>query len=141
MKEKEHKINCLKCGEELNESTTIKPIDRDPCPKCNSRSRKVSVLLEGKVSFFSTLKIKGKRKGLRKAFIELIRGHDKSRKLNRYVEKERIIDRENDQYYEKITDPETGEVIHECKEPLSDHFGHGSAKKGALKKGGNKKHS
>jgi hypothetical protein len=28
----------------------------------------------------------------------------------------------------KVTDRETGEVIHHSEEPLSDHFGHGSAK-------------
>jgi|TARA_B110001450_G_C17324859_1_gene360958 hypothetical protein len=33
-----------------------------------------------------------------------------------------------DEYKEKVTDRETGEVIHHSEEPLSDHFGHGSAK-------------
>jgi len=42
---------------------------------------------------------------------------------------ERLIDRENDWYAETVTDPETGEIVHECKEPLSEHQGHGAAKK------------
>ena len=41
---------------------------------------------------------------------------------------ERHIDRDNDHYHEKVTDPETGEIIHESDEPLSEHQGHGSAK-------------
>jgi hypothetical protein len=42
--------------------------------------------------------------------------------------KERVIDREEDFYFERITDLETGEVIHHCEEPLSSHQGHGGAK-------------
>ena len=41
---------------------------------------------------------------------------------------ERFLDRLRDLYKEKITNPTTGEVIHECEEPLSKHQGHGSAK-------------
>ncbi len=29
---------------------------------------------------------------------------------------------------EKVTDPETREIIHHNEAPLSDHYGHGSAK-------------
>ncbi len=42
--------------------------------------------------------------------------------------KKRIIDRENNWYEEVVVDEETGEVVHENSEPLSDHKGHGSAK-------------
>jgi hypothetical protein len=31
-------------------------------------------------------------------------------------------------YEEVVIDDETGETIHECREPLSDHTGHGSAR-------------
>jgi hypothetical protein len=39
-----------------------------------------------------------------------------------------VIDRANDYYHEKDVDKDSEEVIHECEEPLSQHFGHGSAK-------------
>ena len=39
----------------------------------------------------------------------------------------RVIDRDKDQYKETVIDPQTGQVIHQNKEPLSEHFGHGSA--------------
>ena len=39
-----------------------------------------------------------------------------------------VIDRENDLYKEVVTDPDTGKIIHQCEEPLSEHVGHGSAK-------------
>jgi hypothetical protein len=40
----------------------------------------------------------------------------------------RIIDREKDLYKEVVKDPDTGEIVHECEEPLSQHIGHGTAK-------------
>lgn len=41
----------------------------------------------------------------------------------------RTIDRANDWYSEKVVDPRTGEVVHQCEEPLSAHRGHGAAKR------------
>lgn len=39
-----------------------------------------------------------------------------------------FLDKYNDKYIDKIIELEIDEVIHEHKEPFSDHFGHGSAK-------------
>ena len=39
------------------------------------------------------------------------------------------IDREHNQYKKIVKDKTTGMIIHECKEPLSKHKGHGSAKR------------
>jgi len=44
------------------------------------------------------------------------------------MNREMIVDREGNRYLEKVTDPETGEVVHSCEEPLSEHQGHGTAK-------------
>jgi len=49
--------------------------------------------------------------------------------LDKVVHRARVIDRDNDSYFEKITDYETGEIIHHCEELLSQHQNHGSAKK------------
>ena len=45
------------------------------------------------------------------------------------VHRERLIDHDNDHYKERVTDYETGEVIHEDESKLSQHIGHGSAKR------------
>jgi hypothetical protein len=37
-------------------------------------------------------------------------------------------------YDEMIRDAESGEIVHECHEPLSDHQNHGDAKRPRLKK-------
>ena len=44
------------------------------------------------------------------------------------MRKYRTIDRDNDLYEEKVTELETDEIIHHCKEPLSTHKNHGTVK-------------
>ena len=46
-----------------------------------------------------------------------------------WVTFERIIDHGRDLYSKRYVDQETGEIIYECEERLSDHTGRGSAKK------------
>ena len=52
-----------------------------------------------------------------------------SHRLGKLVLREQVIDRDNDVYFEKVTEYEDGSVIHHCEERLSEHQGHGSAKK------------
>jgi hypothetical protein len=56
-------------------------------------------------------------------------GADLHRATGRWMERELVIDRENDRYGERVIDPETGEIVYLCEEPLSQHQGHGTAKK------------
>jgi len=66
------------------------------------------------------------KKRVRKEFIV---GADKRISDGEWMDKERVIDRDNDYYKEKVVDPSTGEIIHHCEEKLTDHWGRGSAKK------------
>lgn len=63
-----------------------------------------------------------------KPFVEVVSGDDLHRNSGKLMKLERTIDRENDLYHEIVTNPSTGEIVHECKEPLSEHKGHGTAK-------------
>jgi hypothetical protein len=102
------------------------------CPVCQKpvfRIREISIsdLTEG--GEFFDLKCKnekypGKRKQRRHIQTGIRRGAD-----NQLVEINRVIDTTLDQYEEKVTDKETGEIIRYCKEPLSDHHGRGSERK------------
>jgi len=60
--------------------------------------------------------------------IEQLMCDDLYRNTGKWRKRVRVIDRENNRYLETITDPDTGEVVHHCEEPLIDHRGHGSAK-------------
>jgi len=67
-----------------------------------------------------------KKTGKAKTRIEMRIGDDLHRKSGRWYKLERIIDRNNKRYKEIVTNPETGEVVHLCDEPLDEHTGHGS---------------
>jgi hypothetical protein len=75
-----------------------------------------------------SLSTKGKRPGVKKPLFETRTGEDLHRATGSWNKLDRLIDREGDRYREVVTNPETGEVIHSCDEPLSKHKSHGSAK-------------
>ena len=70
-----------------------------------------------------------KGSGRHKWECENISEYQHPNRFGREVHVVRKIDRENRWYTERITDPQTGEVLREVSEPLRDHHGHGSAKK------------
>jgi hypothetical protein len=51
-----------------------------------------------------------------------------SRRYNKWMERLKVEDWRHDRYTEVARDPDTGEIVHECEEPLSEHQGHGSAR-------------
>lgn len=60
-------------------------------------------------------------------------GHQWSVRLGKFVHKSVSTEKAADTYDERVTDVESGKIIHECHESLRDHQGHGSAK---FKRGG-----
>jgi len=121
-------VLCGKCKSPLQEDVHCQPDQRIPCPYCGSTARLFEVVIRDSLVFKSKLGLKGKHSGVSKPFIEEITGDDLHRKTNKWMNLVRVFDRENDLYKEIITDPITGEVIHQCIEPLSQHTGHGSDK-------------
>jgi hypothetical protein len=61
------------------------------------------------------LEAEGRRQGAKKFAFQDRSGDEFGVKLQRWLKKLRVIDRENDQYREKVWDPETGEVIHRAE--------------------------
>jgi len=74
------------------------------------------------------MRMKGKHQGKGKPFFEARVGADFYFKDSEWRHLERIIDRDNNLYYEKISNPTTGELISRVEEPLIEHRGHGSAR-------------
>ena len=118
---------CEGCGEVID-TTKDAPNYKTPCSNCGSTTRKYRVSIIENIQPLDGWEMKGKRPGKKKPFFEDMIKPDYSYSLNKHVKKERLIDRDNDEYREKITDYQTGETIHHCEESLSEHFGHGSAK-------------
>jgi hypothetical protein len=87
----------------------------------NSRSVKIPFMKDKvRVLAFSA--------GHRRPLVEITDGEDLSRKIHKWVHVRRVVNRGMDWYSETIIEPESGEIIHECYEPLSKHTGHGTAK-------------
>lgn len=63
----------------------------------------------------------------RRPLAEIVVGDDWSRSRQKWVRLERFISRSLDWYSETVVDQESGEVIHRCHEPLSEHTSRGSA--------------
>jgi hypothetical protein len=69
--------------------------------------------------------LKNRRPGLKRPALEQVTGDDQHKKSGKWMVLLRVIDRENNWYYEVVKDPETSEIIHESSEPLSEHTKHG----------------
>jgi hypothetical protein len=122
-------VKCGGCDRVLDESPSLPVEDRTPCPGCGSTLRVMTAHLAAGMAVTSMLRLKARTSGQGKAFAEGKSGQDWSHRLKRWVRLNRLIDRRNDRYRETVTDPVNGAIIHSMDEPLSDHIGHGSAKK------------
>jgi len=103
------------------------------CPNCKSEQIQVTMKLTEELPILHDrldLKVKDSRySGKHKLRKHIISGSEIRRDDNKWMEKNRLIDKDQDLYMEKVTDSQTGEIVHECNEPLSKHWNHGSAKK------------
>ena len=120
-------IKCADCDALIDNRGDSSEL-RAPCHNCGSIKRIYHASISESVIARDGIGCKAKRAGERKPYIEDLSVPDYSRNLAKVVHRDRIIDRDNDQYFEKITDYESGQVIHHCEEPLSQHRGHGAAK-------------
>lgn len=108
---------CGDCGAELKQNDKW-------CPKCGSNKVIFHKSVGGNtLRPQGSLRARKKQKGFSKFVVEVVKGWFPSRnqKLTDGVHKERIVDRENNQYNEVVKDAKTGEITHEKHEPLSEH--------------------
>lgn len=127
-------VSCAQCGRVITEGATEPIKARRPCPSCGSTTRNIKVLAQDGAILREKLGMKARRPGRSRPYFEAVCGADLHRKTGRWMHKSRIIDRENDLYQELVVDPGTGNVVHECREPLSAHRGHGTARRSSQRK-------
>jgi len=128
MKKDKNTIFCNNCKTPLNEKSNLPSELRKPCPKCGSLSRLFKVSIHETVLVKEMLGFLGFRESKSKFLFQGKSGDDYHRKTGRWNKLSRLIDREKDLYHELIKDSQTGEIIHECKELLSEHRGQSLAK-------------
>lgn len=140
VEESSRKVECKNCGAALPSDWAR--LENQPCPKCGSYTLRISLQVKADMS------IRGLMKGKVKDPNHKLKRNRPSREVKAGTEPQkdrpskwvcvyRDINREHDTYDEKVVDEETGEVLHECHERLSDHKGHGSAKRGTPEGKGN----
>lgn len=124
-------IKCTDCGAKLPDEW-LGTVERAPCPECGSRFKTISlnIVEEAGLELHDCISGKMKDKNFnskKNPRYEFFEGDDLRKSDGKWMQKRRIIDKTNDNYLEKVVDPETGDVVHSCEEPLSEHFGHGAA--------------
>jgi hypothetical protein len=126
--------SCNRCGAAL-EIVKHRAEDGSPlCIPCAEKERVVHVTdtdcAEGHEDAF----LKARKPGSKKPYLEIKAGESLEHSTGLWRDRVQRVDREQDQYHKVIKDQTTGEVLHECIEPLSKHQGRGSARKGKKKK-------
>ncbi len=122
---------CVNCSRPLS-NIELSTGQRVACYLCGSTKRSYSETLVDSASIYDSLRGRLKRPSFpskKKLRGESFIGFEFSHKLQKMVHKIRDFDRDTDKYIERITDIQSGEIIHECIEPLSEHIGHGTPKK------------
>lgn len=123
---------CTHCEHPLPDASTeaeAEAMVQVPCPSCGGSGRTIEANIVEALTLRDFYGMKLKRQGAKKYAVEDISKPDFNRDRGKNVHLVRLIDRENDLYHERITDFESGEIIHEQRQPLSEHRGHGAAKK------------
>lgn len=94
------------------------------------------VVLQDSVSSFDQIRGKARHgeAGKVKPYREWVSGDELHRDSGERRRVERVIDHENDRYTEHITDA-AGNVVRDVDQPLSEHRGHGGAKRRGFQPG------
>lgn len=129
MTDKERKAVCNGCGDALDEVYNLPELERKPCPRCGLISRVLQVDVFEKVELHESMRLRHNVLGRAKPQAEIVSGDDLHRKTGIWMKLSRVIDRGKNWYEEIVTNPTTGKVFHRTSHPLTQHIGHGSAKK------------
>lgn len=118
---------CLVCSACSNEKT------RKYCVFCKKETQDIHTLaIMETIAAKESIDIGQRRHGIKDWIVKIFQGFKPSMDKDRFpegIDLHRRLDREKDQYDEIVKDEKTGKIANECHEPLSEHIGHGSAKK------------
>jgi len=110
---------CRHCKAELP------PDHTGPCPRCGKHGKdcKATATVAVNVAARVSSRARHKGKGSKKFVKEILQGWFSSINpaLKEGVHKERIVDREKNEYHETVEDARTGDVIRDIHEPLTQH--------------------
>ncbi|SFN52028.1 hypothetical protein [Dokdonella immobilis] len=117
---------CQNCNAELWE---VPGAPRLPCPACWGLGRNATEVCVDAVGFHESYRLKHKRPGVKRALAEERNELSYFVRDGEWHRRQILVDRQNDIYREHIVRLKTGEVVVNKEEKLSEHLGHGDAKK------------
>jgi hypothetical protein len=122
---------CGHYGAQIDDDPSAPVENHKARPACGSNTHLICINIHETITVHELLRLKDRTAGGSRPFMEQVVGDDLHRKSGKWMKLQRVIDRVKKPawYSEVITDPETGDVVHKCEEPLSEHRGHGSAKR------------
>lgn len=124
-------VLCTKCRTTYTSRLFEGIIGRKHCPKCGSSVRALTESIEEGIKFHEAWQGKIKDPSLpskKKIRVWFFDGYQWSVLLGKFVKKSVTGDKRADLYHEKVTDPDTGEIIYESSGTVRGHTDHGSAK-------------
>lgn len=140
-----NKVRCASCGHVFGDDGRAGTSPLLPCPGCGGTPRRIAIEVSDVISGRDSLEVKGgRRPGLRRPdkkrpYVEATFGRlELHRDEARWVVRDKVVNRADDQYHEVVKDVETGTIVHECHEPLSRHTEHGDARKSSSEGQGKK---
>jgi len=116
-------ITCADCK-------SVLPNEKDECKKCGSNKKDIKLYFKKEIDIRGcyNFKVKDKTRNSKKnPVLNVFRGDEICKSTGEWVNKERVIDKKNNRYYEHVETFDGKELRH-CDEKLTDHLGHGSAK-------------
>jgi hypothetical protein len=122
-------VHCAECDWLFEDAAAALSEPRQPCPACGAFGRHAKKALRTEVTAQLSVSYAA-RNANRKMFAWGFSGRDWSHRLQKHVDKISTFAKRGhgNRRYEHITDPDTGEVVHHCDHPLTEHRDHGSAK-------------
>lgn len=125
-------VTCGDCGDVLPVSY-IREKSTEPCPNCGSTKKHVHLQFNEEAGLTIRERFRSKTNDVtlpskKNPRIKFFSGDDQRKSDGKWMKKEQLVDAINDRYEETVIDPDTGEVVHHTREPLSQHRGHGSDK-------------
>ena len=122
-------VRCVICG--LSLQVSGERLDAFVCLNCGGLEARLDVFMHDIASTKEQIRIKAKdplRRSKEKERYRAEFGDDFCYDTGKWNKRVFIVDEDSKRISEKIINPENNQVIREYDEPLSNHFGRGSAK-------------
>ena len=125
-------LHCLNCKLRLPDEW-LADSGITPCPACESVARDIRVTLAEQLPGLPTMGLRAQSRdpslpSKKKLRHDQFTGTEARYATGGLVRKTRVIDKDKDLYMEKVVDLDSGEILVDKEEKLSEHQGHGSAK-------------